>query len=46
MEQYKKREKENQKRGELEWGFLMGGGAKREVRKKNNVTVESRCGET
>ena len=32
-----RREKENQKNGEVEWGFLMGGGAKREVRKKSNV---------
>jgi hypothetical protein len=38
-ENRKKREKENQKRGEAEWAFLMGGGAKRKVRKKNNVTV-------
>ena len=37
MEQNRKREKENQKNGEVEWGFLMGGGAKREVRKKSNV---------
>jgi hypothetical protein len=38
-EQNRKREKENQERGGVEWAFLMGGGAKREVRKKNNTTV-------
>jgi hypothetical protein len=40
MEQNRKRRGGEKKRGtEVEWGFLMGGGAKREVRKKNNVTA-------
>jgi hypothetical protein len=40
LEENRKRREEEKKRGtEVEWGFLMDGGAKREVRKKNNVTA-------
>jgi hypothetical protein len=40
VEENRKRREEEKKRGtEVEWGFLMDGGAKREVRKKNNVTA-------